>query len=282
MNPDRVYSQYRDDALAMQVMADEYSTFVAMPFRESFSYRSLDVFKEVIIEAARKANERMEAPRKFADPQRIDQVPPVAGVITEDILRGIMASHLFLADLTFENPGVMVELGVALALKPNAQVILVLQGDPASLHFDISHLRVQTYDHSHVDDTLDRIASAFIHGAKSYEKTQNNYVRRVSRTMTPDELQFLKLYAQMQKEYDGPPTGPSLHIEGVRKVFQNVPDHLLRFNLASMELLRKRLFFNDFDPTSDNYGIHATKLGWRVIKLLWREFKDVPERFTEY
>ena len=216
---------------------------MAMPFREMFSYRSLDVFTEVIIGAAVRANERAETPRKFADPQRIDQVPPVAGVITEDILRGIMASHLFLADLTFENPGVMVELGIALALKPNDQIILILQGDPAMLHFDISHLRVQVYDGRHVADTLDRIASAFIHGAKSYEKTQDNYIRRVSRTMTPDELQFLKLYAQIQKEYDGPPTGPSLHIEGVRKVFQNVPDHILRFSLASMELLRKRLFF---------------------------------------
>ncbi len=282
MNPDRVYSQYRDDALAMQVMANEYSTFVAMPFRESFSYRSVEVFREVIIDAARRANELAETPRKFADPQRIDQVPPVAGVITEDILRSIMASHLFLADLTFENPGVMVELGIALALKPNDQVILLLQGDPASLHFDISHLRVQTYDHAHLNETLDRIASAFILGAKSYERTQDNYIRRVARTMTPDELMFLKLYADIQQEYDGKGTGPALHIEGVRTVFKNVPDHLLRFNLASMELLRKRLFFNDFDPTSDVYGIHVTKLGWRVIKLLWPQFADVPERFSEY
>lgn len=39
MNPDRVYRQYRDDALADQAAADRYSTFVAMPFDESFRYR---------------------------------------------------------------------------------------------------------------------------------------------------------------------------------------------------------------------------------------------------
>lgn len=40
MNPERIYRQYRDDALAHQLTADKYSTFVAMPFSEHFSYHS--------------------------------------------------------------------------------------------------------------------------------------------------------------------------------------------------------------------------------------------------
>ena len=40
MNADRIYREHRDEAMASQFAADSYSTFVAMPFAEKFSYRS--------------------------------------------------------------------------------------------------------------------------------------------------------------------------------------------------------------------------------------------------
>jgi hypothetical protein len=58
MNPDRIYRQYRDDALAGQITASKYTTFVAMPFGEQFSYRSREVYSEVVCKAAERANEK--------------------------------------------------------------------------------------------------------------------------------------------------------------------------------------------------------------------------------
>lgn len=52
MNPERIYRQYRDDALACQITADKYFTFVAMPLNERFSYRPLQIYNEVILAAA--------------------------------------------------------------------------------------------------------------------------------------------------------------------------------------------------------------------------------------
>src|SRR4051794_30740791 len=119
MNPDRIYRQHRHDALASQVTAEEYATFVAMPFGDRFSYRSRDVFENVICAATIRANERKEAAKPFARPVRVDDRPGVAGVITEDIIVDILESHFFVADLTFTNTGVLLEAGAALGLKPN-------------------------------------------------------------------------------------------------------------------------------------------------------------------
>ena len=48
-------------------------------------------------------------------------------MITEEIVVRILESHLFIADLTFENPGVVLETGIAMGLKSNRQVILITQ-----------------------------------------------------------------------------------------------------------------------------------------------------------
>ena len=57
MNPERIYRQYRDDALAKQVTASKYATFVAMPFGDKPSYHANDILRDVIQEAASRANE---------------------------------------------------------------------------------------------------------------------------------------------------------------------------------------------------------------------------------
>jgi hypothetical protein len=105
MNPDRIYRQYRDDALAKQITAAEYSTFVAMPFMDQFSYSATKIYKDVIQGAADRANAIGGTKREFATPRRVDDAPSVAVVITEEIVVQILESHLFLGDLTFENPG---------------------------------------------------------------------------------------------------------------------------------------------------------------------------------
>jgi hypothetical protein len=137
MNPDRIYRQYRDEALRQQITAAEYSTFVAMPFADRYSYRSKEIYRNVVQAAADCANRKASTQRKFALPKRVDDGSGTAIVITEEIVVRILESHLFLADLTFENPGVVLETGIAMGLKSNRQIILITQGDLKALHFDL-------------------------------------------------------------------------------------------------------------------------------------------------
>ena len=104
MNPERIYRQHRDEALAQQITAGAYTTFVAMPFSDRFSYRSRQIYTEVIHAPAQRASQLEQARRSFSPPLRIDGEARVAGVITEDIIVKILESHLFLADLTFRTP----------------------------------------------------------------------------------------------------------------------------------------------------------------------------------
>lgn len=206
MNPERIYRQYRDDALAHQITADRYSTFVAMPFGERFSYRSQQIYIEVIRTAAERASERRETRRQFSPPRRIDDEPGVAGVITEDIVVQILESHLFVADLTFENPGVLLEVGVALGLKPNNQIILILQGDPGTLHFDIRNNRVIRYDQP---EAIDTIATALIAGANAFETDCQLYIESITRTLSSDAILCLNWYGRLSRDHPG--ETPSLH-----------------------------------------------------------------------
>ncbi len=56
MNPYRIYRDEWAKALATQTTAPEYTTFVAMPFEERFSYRSREILEGVIGAAARETN----------------------------------------------------------------------------------------------------------------------------------------------------------------------------------------------------------------------------------
>ena len=65
-----------------------------------------------------------------------------AAVITEEIILRILESHIFMADVTFENAGVLLETGIALGTKPNRQIILITQGSHGDLHFDLRNNHV--------------------------------------------------------------------------------------------------------------------------------------------
>jgi hypothetical protein len=258
MNPDRVYRQYRDDSLAHQITTDKYSTFVAMPFRDHFSYRSRQIYNDVIQAAAKRATERDEAKREFSPPLRIDDEPGVAGVITEDIVVRILESHLFLADITFENPGVLLELGVALGLKPNNQIILILQGDPGALHFDIRNNRVICYDQP---EPINNIATALIAGAQAFENDRQLYIESITKTLSSDAILCLNWYGRMWR--DNPGKKPSLHRGSMGPHFQK--DYgIIRFGDATRELLQRRLIWSDYKvgaiPGGDSFGMHATEL----------------------
>ncbi len=129
MNPERIYSQYQENALAKQITSTEYNIFVAMPFQERYSYPSRNIFKNIMNASVLKANSLSGTDRKFSHPLRADDEPGTAGLITEDIIVRILECHIFLADITFQNPGVLLEIGISFGLKPNKQIVLITQDD---------------------------------------------------------------------------------------------------------------------------------------------------------
>ena len=256
MNPDRIYSQYRDDALAKQATASEYTTFVAMPFVDRFSYRSKEIYADVIQAAAIKANDLAQTPRKFAVPKRVDEA---AG--TE-----ILYSHLFIGDLTFTNAGVLLEVGIAMGLKANPQIILVTQGDLRELHFDVRNNNVLSYNPK---DSVPHIAKAMIAAAMSFETQADLYIQSITKALMPDAVFVLKWYGVLQRRN----TAASLHLGISRLLFKKALRPEERFEGAVRELLAKRLIYTDYKVRSpaqrDVFGMYATDLGWVVINRMW-------------
>ncbi len=269
MNPDRIYRQYRDDALAKQITASEYTTFVAMPFGERFSYRPSTVYDDIIQGAAKRANDCNDARQPFAQPKRVDNHAGTARVITEEIVVQILESHIFLADLTFENAGVLLETGIALGMKPNQQIILITQGKLGDLHFDIRNNNVLSYNDG---NSVDAITHALIAAAKSFENDRDKYISSITRTLSPDAIACLKYYGNIQQS--GP--APSLHAGVACNVFLDGRSNE-RFDAGVRELLRARLVWTDWKVKAiegnDAYGMHATDLGWAVINHLWSKLK---------
>lgn len=274
MNPDRIFSQYRDDALAKLVTAAEYSTFVAMPFEDRFSYRSREIYEQVIQSAATKANASVKARRPFARPRRADDGAGSAVVITEDIVTDILFSHIFLADLTFNNPGVLLEVGIALGLKPNPQIILMTQGKLADLHFDIRNNNVMSYN---PPKAVDLIADALISAATHFENEADRIVAQITRSLTPDAIIVLNFYGRIQQQ----DARYSLHDKLAEGPFPGDARASDRFDAATRELIGKRLLYTEYKvkavEAGDTYGMHATDLGWVVITRMWIELKRPGE-----
>ena len=177
--------------------SQRYTTFVAMPFRESASYHPKTVFSTVIVAAVKEANRRAQAKRKFDRPIRVD-VPRGLVVITEGIVQGILENHFFLADVTLENPGVMLETGIALGTKPNRQVIAITHGSRQSLHFDLRNNNVISYGSR---GSVGEIASALIDAARHFEEQVHYYILGVRQRIGPDSLALLHWYGSIQREH---------------------------------------------------------------------------------
>ena len=86
MNVDQIYQLQRDDAFAEQFDADEYETFVAMPFNDHTGY-SADRIKDLLCnDVHARANTLLNPPpkaRRFAPLRRVD-AGSAAIVITDE------------------------------------------------------------------------------------------------------------------------------------------------------------------------------------------------------
>lgn len=287
MNVDHIYQLQREDAFARQFSATEYQTFVAMPFSNRGGYPEPRIKKLLLEEVHNRAN-ALFAPalgrRTFAPLRRVDGGPSGAVVITDQIVTDILGCHFFLGDLTGCNFGVVLETGVALALKPNGRVLLFTQDDTASLHFDLKVTNVNRYTENHL---VESVALALVGAAAVFEKEADTYIRFLSSQLTVDAHYILNLYGQRWKGWiDGSPKPSMFHRIAAEQTAEHLrhfagPAGRVVFNDAVRELSARRLFWTDYQPNAspgtDQYGLHATKLGWRVIEHLWQHDPQMRE-----
>lgn len=289
MNPEIIYTNYRDEALAEKFSADAYISFVAMPLADHFSYNPKEILERVIREAANSANnERKGEIKEFLLPETALEIPGTANVITEDIVKKILGSHFFIADLTGGNPGVLIETGIAMAFKSNSQIILITQHSLEELHFDIRNNRVISYS---PDGNIDEIKRALLAAASNIEADRKKYVTQVSRGLTSDAIRTIHFYASLYQNSDSEKLQPGLF--GRRKqdgqLEGNIPaffvgdykeDAILMFQLTMQELLNKRLIWTDYNSSLKEaveyhgWASHLTRLGWLLAKYLWLHYKS--------
>jgi hypothetical protein len=270
MNPDRIWRELGNLALAEQITADKYGIFVAMPFRNQFSYRSDDVFTRVIERAVERANAQQPFRPFTCPPVRSDKLAPNASEITEEIVEHIIGDHFFIADLTLANQGVLIEVGVALAMKTPRQIVLIHQGDMRDLHFDIKDNRVISYDHG---DPTDEIARALVDGAKVFESGVGIRMQTIRESLSPKAVYLLNRYGRLRLENPA----ASLHTGIIQEDSNLSPDPTVRmmiFTSAIQELLQRGLVKLDYKAADDGinpdeYGLHATKLGLVFIRKTW-------------
>lgn len=265
MNPYRIYRDEAADALRRQATATHYGSFVAMPFLESDDYRSRRVFETVIAAAVEEANRLGGLPRSFAPARRVDE-PKGAVVITEEIVLGILESHIFIADLTLQNPGVVLETGIALGTKPNRQVVLISQHSPTELHFDLRANHVITYGAS---GAISEIAVAICSAARHFEEQVKRFLLDVQKRLSPESLAALAWYASIQQKN----LHYSLHT-GSRGPNFDDSDGPRRFDAATSELRARDLIWTDYavgagPHGNDAFGMHATDFGWMIIESIW-------------
>lgn len=117
--------------LTLQAIHDmaEGACFVAMDFSPKFK----PVYDEVIVPAVMNAG---------LTPVRSDEVLSAAGNVVEEIIGIIQSVRMVIVEITGLNPNVLIELGIAQALR--RPVILLTQD--ASVPFDIQPRRVLRYD----------------------------------------------------------------------------------------------------------------------------------------
>lgn len=293
MDPNLIYTRYRDDAFAMQLTATEYAVFVAMPFRNRFSYRADDIYKDVMQAAAEKANDLLSADpgkcgtRRFGKPRRIDDQPQTGRDIGGEIAKAILHAHAVVADLTFANDGVMLEVGASLALKPTNHIVLVTQGSASDLHFDIKGNVIIEYSPS---NGIGKIAEAMVAAVKDFEERRGEYLTQLSRELSRDAIWLMNWYARLRtgqfQSTQGNAVVASLH-EGVGVLAFIDPPHditaaseakkaeaMTRYQLAIRDLLAKRLIWTDYQaqtpqPGVDSVSNRGTRLGWMFLEHKW-------------
>jgi len=285
MNPEIIYTNYRDEALAEQFSAEAYSVFVAMPFADRFSYHPREILEQVIRRALDLANhEKLSDIKTFLPPETALDIPGTANVITEDIVNKILRAHFFIADLTGGNAGVLLEAGIAMAFKPNTQIVLLTQHSLEELHFDIRNNRVLSYSPG---GNVDEIKAAFLAAARHLEEDRKKYVTQVSQGLTSDAIRTIHHYAQWYQDEKRATGQPGLFAPSNIPPFfvdQYKEQALVLFQLTMHELHHRKMIWTDYNTSliekdgqrgeSHTWASHLTRLGWLFVKNEWQNYRS--------
>lgn len=283
MNVDGIYQLQRDDAFAAQFQASEYHTFVAMPFSNRGGYPERRIH-ELLAQVHERANSLLpnDSKRKFAALRRIDEITSGTVTITDEIIQQVLSCHFFWGDLTGCNFGVVLEAGLALALKPNERVLLFTQDDTHTLHFDLSVTRITKYVEA---ELAEQASKDLVRAAQCFESEADRYIRFLSCQLTSDAIYVLNIYGRLWKGWHTGSPRPSVFYRKAAEVMEHFaePTGRVTFNDAVRELSARRLIWTYYQPNAspgaDQFGYHATKLGWRIIQHLWSH--DVGMREPE-
>lgn len=276
MNVEQIYRLHRDEAFAKQFTASEYTTFVAMPFGNSGKYDADAVYGLLKEHVHLRANElRVTAglAKPFAALERVSEHCGTAIVITDSISIRILTEHFFVADLTGNNPGAVLETGVALALKPNERLVLVTQDNHRDLQFDVRVTHVIGYT---LANLVDQVAKALVGAAVHFEQEARAYITQVSASLTSDAIIVLNIYGQLWKGWREGSPKPSIFQRTAGCQTDHFAGAIGRtvFEPAARELIAHRLLWTDFQSNAvrggDLFGHHATDLGWLVIEHIWQ------------
>jgi hypothetical protein len=104
--------------------------FVMMPFSDPLGKHYELIYKPAIVRAG-------------LTPVRADSDIFGTGKIIDQILSGILAAKVLVAELTGRNPNVFYELGLAHALK---KPVVLISADEQDVPFDVRHIRVIGYE----------------------------------------------------------------------------------------------------------------------------------------
>ncbi len=282
MNVERIYSLRRDEAFADLFEAERYKTFVAMPFNSRGGYPNERV-RALLKEVHDKANEACGNPR-FAPLYCVNELGNAARNQIDQIVEQILGSHIFLGDLTGNNFGVVIETGLALALKPNDRILLFSQDPIPDLHFDLKPTHVNQY----TEGSLVALATeGLLQAAKAFETEADRYIRSITAALSSDAITLMGFFPQLWQQFANTSTNPSLWEERAESLEASDPQSRrfhgeighLRYIAGVRELLGKRLVWTDYRAnamrladegrSADMFGLHPTRLGWTVINVIW-------------
>ncbi len=118
--------------------------------------------------------------------QRADEIMAI-GQIIEQIKNYIQNSHLFVCDLTFDNPNVYYELGIAHTFN---KTNLIISQSPANIPFDVKHMRIIPYEDTKTGllDLRDKFEE-FLENLK-FDKTSTVVPKAHPFHLTMNDLEF--------------------------------------------------------------------------------------------
>ncbi len=170
--------------------------FVAMSFADAYEAR----FNDVIAPAIRETT----VDGVNLEPYRVDISKSGDSILT-DIMDGIAHSHMVLADVStvghdsksgkpYRNANVMYEVGLALACRQSAEVLLV-RDDQDDFLFDVSTIPHLHVDFADTESARGRLREEMMARLKERDLINDARIRLAIFGLSNEEVQALKMYA---------------------------------------------------------------------------------------